>query len=63
MASSDAKPTQQSYEVYEELSGQLQVQLDRLQQIIDTEIPAFNALVAGHEVPAVIVREEEGGRR
>jgi hypothetical protein len=62
VASADAKPTQQSYDVYEELSGQLQIQLDRLQAIIDTEIPAFNALVAGHEVPAVIVKEEGGGR-
>jgi photosystem II stability/assembly factor-like uncharacterized protein len=61
VASADAKPTQQSYAVFDELSGQLQVQLDRLQEIIDTEIPAFNELVAGHAVPAVIVREEGGG--
>ncbi|UCC72758.1 MAG: glycosyl hydrolase [Gemmatimonadota bacterium] len=61
VASADARPTQQSYDVFEELSAQLQVQLDRLEQIVATEIPAFNALIAEHEVPAVIVREEEEG--
>ncbi|HSG81830.1 MAG TPA: glycosyl hydrolase, partial [Gemmatimonadota bacterium] len=57
VASADAKPTQQSYAVLDELSGLLQVQLDRLQEVIDTQIPAFNALVAQHQVPAVIVRD------
>ncbi len=58
VASADAKPTQAAYDVFEELSAQLQVELDRLDQIIASQIPAFNALVAEHEVPAVIVREE-----
>jgi photosystem II stability/assembly factor-like uncharacterized protein len=63
VASADAKPTQQAYDVYDELSGQLQVQLDRLDQIITVDIPGFNALVSQHEVPAVIVKEpeKEGG--
>jgi photosystem II stability/assembly factor-like uncharacterized protein/DNA-binding FrmR family transcriptional regulator len=56
VSSADAKPTQQAYDVFEELSGQLQVQLDRLAEAIASEIPAFNATVAQHEVPAVIVR-------
>ncbi len=60
VASADAKPTQSSYDVFQELSAQLQVQLDQLDRIIATEIPAFNALVAEHQVPAVIVRDEEG---
>ncbi len=57
VASGDARPTDQSYEVYEDLSGQLQAQLDRLAEIIRVDIPAFNALIAEHAVPAVIVRE------
>ncbi len=61
VSSADAKPTQQSYDVFEDLSGQLQVQLDRLAEIIATEIPRFNAAMAEHAVPAVIVRENEGG--
>ena len=63
VASADAKPTQGSYDVFEDLSGQLQVQLDRLADIIATDIPAFNSMIAEHQVPAVIVREpeQEGG--
>jgi photosystem II stability/assembly factor-like uncharacterized protein len=57
VGSADAGPTQQSYDVYDELSAQLQVQLDRLEVVITTEIPAFNDLVAGHDVPAVIVKQ------
>jgi len=62
VASADAKPTRQSYAVFEELSGQLQVELDRLDEIIATGVPEFNALMARHAVPAIIVRETEGGR-
>ncbi len=63
VASADAKPTRQSSEVFDDLSSQLQVQLDRLAEIIADDIPAFNAMIAEHQVPAVIVREfeEEGG--
>jgi hypothetical protein len=63
VASADAKPTRQSYEVFDELSAQLQVQLDRLQAIVETDVPGFNALIAEHAVPAIIVREpKESGR-
>jgi len=63
VASADARPTQGSYDVFDDLSGQLQVQLDRLAEIIATDIPPFNAMVAELQVPAVIVRdsEKEGG--
>jgi hypothetical protein len=57
VASADARPTDQSYAVFEELSALLQVQLDRLTDIVDTEIPAFNAFMAERDVPAVILRE------
>ncbi|UCF19003.1 MAG: glycosyl hydrolase, partial [Gemmatimonadota bacterium] len=61
VASADAKPTRQSYEVFEELSAQLQVQLDRLAQVLETDVPAFNELVSRHQVPAIVVREPEDG--
>ena len=56
VASADAAPTDQSYRVFEDLSAQLQVQLDRLKAIVATGIPAFNKLVKDQDVPAVIVR-------
>jgi kynureninase len=57
VASADAKPTDQSYAVFEELSALLQAQLDRLTDIVESEIPAFNAFMAERAVPAVILRE------
>ncbi len=55
VASADAKPTAQSHAVFDELSGKLQTQLDRLAAIVNEDIPAFNAMVSQHAVPAVIV--------
>jgi photosystem II stability/assembly factor-like uncharacterized protein len=56
VASADAAPTDQSLQVFEQLSAALQVQLDRLKALIDTDIPAFNKLVKDSDVPAVILR-------
>jgi photosystem II stability/assembly factor-like uncharacterized protein len=52
----DARPTDQSVRVFEELSAALQVQLDRLKAIVETEVPAFNRLVRERDVPAVVGR-------
>ena len=52
----DARPTDQSVAVLEELSAALQVQLDRLKTILEQEVPAYNQLVKSADVPAVIVR-------
>jgi photosystem II stability/assembly factor-like uncharacterized protein len=41
----DGVPTDQSFEVYDMLAGQLQVQLDKLGQIVATGVPSFNQLV------------------
>ena len=56
VASADAAPTDQSRQVFEQLSAALQVQLDRLKALIDADIPAFNKLVKDSDVPAVILR-------
>ena len=56
VASADAAPTDQSLQVFEQLSAALQVQLDRLKTIIDADVPAFNKLVKDSDVPAVILR-------
>jgi len=44
--SAEARPTDQSYEVFDYLSGLLQVQLDRLEEILDTDLPALNTRLA-----------------
>ncbi|HWO88503.1 MAG TPA: glycosyl hydrolase [Gemmatimonadales bacterium] len=56
VASADARPTDQSYQAFEYLSGQLQVQLDRLRAIMERDVPAFNTLVREADLPALQVR-------
>jgi hypothetical protein len=56
VASADAAPTDQSVQVFEQLSAALQVQLDKLKAVLDADIPAFNKLVKDSDVPAVILR-------
>ena len=52
----DYRPTDQAQQVFDELSRLLQVQLDQLRQIVETDVPAFNAMVREANVPALIVR-------
>jgi photosystem II stability/assembly factor-like uncharacterized protein len=44
----DARPTDQTFEVFDELNAQLQVQLDKLTAIVGTDVPSFNTLVQSH---------------
>src|SRR5205085_8732857 len=55
VVSADAAPTAQSYEVYNDLAAQIDAQLMKLQQIVKTDLPAFNRLVREQDIPAVIV--------
>ena len=43
--SADARPTEQSYEVYEEISSELAEQLSRLEQALTEGLGSFNALL------------------
>jgi hypothetical protein len=56
VASADAAPTDQSYAVYEELTAKINAQLQRLEQLMKTDLPAFNRLVREADIPAVAVR-------
>ncbi|MBO0721014.1 MAG: glycosyl hydrolase, partial [Blastocatellia bacterium] len=56
VASADAAPTDQSYTVYEELVGRIDAQLEKLKQVVASEVPAFNKLVRENDVPAVLVK-------
>jgi hypothetical protein len=55
MASSDSAPTQQAYEVFAHLSAQIDEQLANLEEVLATDVSAFNALVQRAEVPAVVI--------
>jgi photosystem II stability/assembly factor-like uncharacterized protein len=49
----DVAPTSQANEVFEELSGKLQIELDHLHQVETTGIQDFNKLVRDQNIPAI----------
>ncbi|MHC4989366.1 MAG: hypothetical protein ACYTGC_00155 [Planctomycetota bacterium] len=55
----DYPPTAQTREVFEHLHGLLQEQLEALETLLKDEVPAFNQLVDGLRIPAIIVEEED----
>ncbi|MFQ5824343.1 MAG: glycosyl hydrolase [bacterium] len=59
VASSDAKPTKQAYEVFDKLSGKLDEQLASLKGIMDKDVPKFNQLVREQEIPAIFLQPAE----
>ena len=61
VASADAAPTDQSYQVYDDIAGKIDVELKRLKDLIATDLAAFNQLVREKEVPAVVVKEKKKG--
>jgi hypothetical protein len=56
VAGADAQPTDQQVAVYEDLVGKINAQLDKLKQVMATDVPAFNKLVMEKQVPAVFVK-------
>ena len=54
VASADAAPTRQSYELFEDLSARLDEQLQRLAEMVDTDIAAFNGLVGDSGLRTVV---------
>ena len=56
VASADAVPPRQSYEVFEHLSGLIDQQIERLQAVIDEDISGFVNLIHDLDVPAIVPR-------
>ena len=55
VATNDIAPTAQSYEVFHDLSSQLQTQLDSLKQIDTQDITGLNNMIREQNIPAVTV--------
>ncbi len=53
----DNRPTEGAHERFEDLKPQLASLMSQLQEIIDNDLAAFNALVSGADVPAVVVSQ------
>jgi hypothetical protein len=61
IAGADAQPTEQQVAVYEDLTGRINAQLEKLRQALATDVPAFNKLVRDQNAPAVWVKSRAGG--
>lgn len=62
VSSADAAPTDQSFAVYEDLVAKINAELQKLDQIVKTDLPAFNKMVRDQNVPAVIVKTKSASR-
>lgn len=56
VSSADARPTKQSYDVFEDLSARLDAQLAKHKEIMAKDLPEFNAKVKALDLPAVILK-------
>ncbi|MCS6804911.1 MAG: glycosyl hydrolase [Acidobacteriota bacterium] len=56
VASADARPTRQMYDVFNDLSARLDAQLTALQQVISKDLAAFNRTLRDGDIPAVLVK-------
>jgi DNA repair exonuclease SbcCD ATPase subunit len=56
VAASDSAPTDQTFVIYDELVAKINEQLQKFDQVIKNELPAFNKLVRDQNVPAVFVK-------
>jgi len=59
LQASDTRPTASMYVVYNSLSDQIDAQLQKLKNVIDTKIPEFNSMAAGLQKKAVDVEVTE----
>jgi len=56
VASAESAPTAQSYAVYDEVVAGIDAQLQKLAQLMRSDVPAFNQLVRDQNIPAVVVK-------
>ena len=50
----DFGPTKQAYDVFDDLSARIDQQLESLKGIVGSDVPAFNELVSGLGLPAIV---------
>jgi photosystem II stability/assembly factor-like uncharacterized protein len=55
---SETPPNEQSFAVYDELVAQINAQLQKLAQIMKTDVPAFNQMVRDQNIPAIVVKPQ-----
>ena len=63
VGSADTAPTQQSYEVFDMLSKELDAQLAKWKEIVASDVPAYNNLVKQQDVPAIMLTQPEAAKQ
>lgn len=63
VASADARPTDQSYQVFKELSSKANVQIGVLKLIVKRDLAEFNKLVKKEDIPAIMHNLDTGNRK
>jgi photosystem II stability/assembly factor-like uncharacterized protein len=53
VASGDTAPARQAVEVFQELSARIEAELERWRAVLRDDVPAFQALLASRDVPAL----------
>jgi photosystem II stability/assembly factor-like uncharacterized protein len=59
VGSADTKPTKASYEVYKDLSDKIDQASEKLQKVVDEDVPAFNKLVKENQIPAINLKKKK----
>jgi hypothetical protein len=54
VSSGEAAPTRQARQVFEELSARVAAELQRLRELIDSDVAAFNTLIREASIPAIV---------
>jgi hypothetical protein len=56
VGSSDNPPADQAMQVYADLSSRIDAELQKLEQTVKTDVPAFNQAVRSLEIPAILLK-------
>ena len=56
VGSAEARPTAQSYDVFKDLSGRLDVQIGRLDGVLKADVPAFNKVLASRKLEPIKIQ-------
>jgi len=52
----DMQPTASQQQVYEDLATGINAQINKLKQVMDSGVPAFNRLVKEQDIPAIAIK-------
>lgn len=62
VGSADAAPTQQDYDVFNDLNKQLDEQMTKWKAIVSTDVASYNNLIKQQDVPALVLSQPGGGQ-